>query len=104
MTKKRNKRHPIWNSDHNSFGKYAVVVTALFAVALCFFTSASVIRWIRAGVEIRRQERMMEYYRTDIERMDREIQLLTHDKDSLEKFAREKFHFAAPGEDVYIEE
>ena len=46
----------------------------------------------------------MEFYRRDIERMDREIEALSQNKDSLEKFARENFHFAAPGDDVYIEE
>ena len=35
--------------------------------------------------------------------MDKEIDLLTTNKDSLEKFAREEFHFASPGDDVYIE-
>ena len=34
--------------------------------------------------------------------MDAEIQSLTNSRDSLEKFARETYHFAAPGEDVYI--
>jgi cell division protein FtsB len=34
--------------------------------------------------------------------MNEEIQALTNSRDSLEKFARETYHFAAPGEDVYI--
>ena len=46
----------------------------------------------------------MEEYRRDIGAMDAEIQSLTHSRDSLEKFARETYHFAAPGEDVYIVE
>ena len=28
--------------------------------------------------------------------------MLRSDRDTLEKFARERFHFAEPGEDVYI--
>ena len=44
----------------------------------------------------------MEYYREQIEIMDRDIEELQTNKDSLEKFARERFRFAAPGEDVYI--
>ena len=34
--------------------------------------------------------------------MDAEIQSLTRSRDSLEQFARETYHFAAPGEDVYL--
>jgi cell division protein FtsB len=34
--------------------------------------------------------------------MDKEIGALTGNRDSLEKFARETYHFAAPGEDVYL--
>ena len=34
--------------------------------------------------------------------MDRTIYLLTHDRDSLEKFARENFHFAQKGDDIYL--
>ena len=44
----------------------------------------------------------MERLRNDIDAMDAEIQALTNSRDSLEKFARETYHFAAPGEDVYI--
>ncbi len=44
----------------------------------------------------------MDRLRSDIDAMDAEIQALTNSRDSLEKFARETYHFAAPGEDVYI--
>jgi cell division protein FtsB len=36
--------------------------------------------------------------------MDKAIKDLSCDRDSLEGFAREEFHFAAPGDDVYIDE
>ena len=38
----------------------------------------------------------------EIMRMDSTITKLTGNKDSLEQFARENFHFAVPGEDVYL--
>ena len=41
-------------------------------------------------------------YKKEIGRMDDSINERTTDVDSLEKFARERFHFAAPGDDVYI--
>lgn len=104
MPARRKKRNPFWNDDHYSFSKYAVVVTLLFVVWFGFFARDSVLRWVRAGFEIRRQERRMQVYEAEIAEMDRQVQLLSHDRDSLEKFAREQFHFAAPGDDVYIED
>lgn len=97
------KRNPFWNSDHYSFSKFAVVSTLVFAVILCFFARDNVIRWIRADAEIRAQQKQMLIYRNEIDEMNRQIQMLTHEKDSLEQFAREQFHFAAPGDDVYLE-
>jgi cell division protein FtsB len=44
----------------------------------------------------------MDQLRRDIDAMDAEIRSLTNSRDSLEKFARETYHFAAPGDDVYI--
>ena len=46
----------------------------------------------------------MEHYHLENERMEKRLQLLKNDKDTLEKFAREQFGFAAPGEDVYLVE
>jgi cell division protein FtsB len=36
--------------------------------------------------------------------MDARIESLSSNKDSVEAFARERYHFAAPGDDVYIAE
>ena len=60
------------------------------------------IHWIRAGFEISRQEKMIEMYRQENAELDRRINMMKNDRDTLEKFAREQFFFAAPGEDVYI--
>ena len=53
-------------------------------------------------MDIKAQERAIEQYNAEIEEMDKRINMLKTDKDTLEKFAREHFHFAAPGEDVYV--
>ena len=34
--------------------------------------------------------------------MDKQIRMLSTDRDTLEEFARERFRFAAPDDDVYI--
>ena len=35
------------------------------------------------------------------EELDRRLRMIESNKDSLEKYARETYRFAAPGEDVY---
>ena len=102
MAEKKNKGSLLTRSEHNYFLPFVIIITAIAAVWLLFLSHSSVLNWVRANVEIRRQERQMEKYRSEIDEMDAEIQALTNSRDSLEKFARETYHFSAPGEDVYI--
>ncbi len=104
MAEKKDKGSLLTRSDHNYFVPFVIVITAVAALWLLFFSHSSVLNWVRARWEINRQERQMEEYRKSIEEMDAEIQSLTRSRDSLEKFARETYHFAAPGEDVYLVE
>ena len=60
------------------------------------------VHWIRAGIEINRQEKIIEMYRKENAELDRRVNMIKNDVDTLEKFAREQFRFAAPGEDVYV--
>ena len=102
MARKKEKGNLLTRSDHNYFLPFVIVVTAVAALWLLFLSHSSVLNWVRANIEIRRQERQMDKYRQEIDEMDAEIRALTDSKDSLEKFARETYHFAAPGEDVYM--
>ena len=102
MARKKEKGNLLTRSDHNYFLPFVIVVTAVAALWLLFLSHSSVLNWVRANIEIRRQERQMDKYRQEIDEMDAEIRALTDSKDSLEKFARETYHVAAPGEDVYI--
>ena len=104
MADKKGKGNLLTRSDHNYFLPFVIVVTAVAALWLLFFSHSSVLNWVRASWEIQRQERQMDQYRKEIDAMDAEIQALTNSKDSLEKFARETYHFAASGEDVYLVE
>ena len=102
MEDKKGKGSLLTRSDHNYFLPFVIIITAVAALWLLFFSHSSVLNWVRANWEIQRQERRMDELRSDIDAMDAEIQALTNSRDSLEKFARETYHFAAPGEDVYI--
>jgi len=84
-----------------SFVRYAIVATALFLLFL-FLKKDSIISWVQAGVTLRRQERQIEQYQKENEELERRIQMMTGDRDTLERYAREQFYFAEPGDDVYI--
>ena len=92
------------NKEERSFLRTVIIATSIFLVFICFIKRDNVFRWIAAGVTVHKQEKMIEFYQQDNERLENELKTLTTDRDSLEKFAREKFLFAEPGEDVYIEE
>ena len=91
-------------SDHNYFIPFVIIVTAVVAVFLLFLSHNSVLNWVKATIEVKQQEKEMARLKQEIEEMDNEFKALTTDKDSLESFARETYHFAAPGDDVYIVE
>ena len=90
------------NHEERSFVRYAIISTAIFLLFICVIKRDNLFRWIEAGVTIHKQEKQMEFYEADIARLKDEVKSLTTDKDTLEKFAREKFLFSEPGEDVYV--
>lgn len=94
----------IFNGRHGGFIKFVVWTTALFVLVMMFWPGNNVIHWIKAAVQIHRQEKEIREYKMEIGRMDERIRMLTSDRDTLEKFAREQFNFAEPGDDVYIVE
>ena len=89
--------------EQRSFLRYAIVATALFLLFL-FLKKDSIITWVQAGFTLRRQERQIEQLRQENAEMDRKIRMMKGDRDTLERFAREHFYFAEPGDDVYITE
>ena len=92
------------NHEERSFVRYVIISTAIFLLFICVIKRDNLFRWIEAGVTIHRQEKQKEFYESDIGRLKEEVNSLTTDRDTLEKFAREKFLFAEPGEDVYVQE
>ena len=89
--------------EQRSFVRFAIVITGVFVLFL-FIKKDNLARWIQAGFALGRQERRIEQLKQENERLDGQIRTLSTSRDSLEKFAREEFGFAEPGDDVYIEE
>lgn len=81
-----------------------IVITAIFLALLLFYPGNNLFTWIKTSGQIHRQEKQIRQYELEIMEMDQRIRELTTNRDTLEKFAREKFHFAESGEDVYLTE
>ena len=92
----------IFKGPHRKFAWFVVIVTGIFVFLWIVGPGTTVIHWAKASYEIRRQEKMILEYEQQNAEMDRRINMLKTDKDTLEKFAREQFNFAVPGEDVYV--
>ncbi len=80
-----------------------VVIIALVLLAVSFILKKdNIFRWIQAGRTIKlQQEQIRQLEESNIE-MERQIDNLRNNADSLETFARETYNFAKDGEDVYI--
>lgn len=94
----------LFNGPHGGFFKFAAISTTVFILIMILRPGTNLIRWVRSSIEISRQEKQIEMYNKEIGRMEQRIKMLESDRDTLEKFAREQFHFAEPGDDVYITE
>ena len=84
-----------------SFERTMTIALAI-AVIFIFAKKDNVVRWVEAGFTIRRQNREIEMNAKQIEQMQRTLENLTTNRDSLEKFARERYQFAKKGDDIYL--
>ena len=99
----------IWNKIKNAYtgeGRrfiwFVTVVLVVFVFSWMFGSGNTVFHWIRAKQEIKRQEAQIQEYQRQIKEMDGSIDQRVTDLDTLEKFAREQYHFSESEEDVYI--
>lgn len=92
----------LWNGENKTPVRIATVATVLILAFALFFSPSSVVHWIQAGRQFRQEKRQIEILSAEIRSMDKEIEMLSNDRDTLEEFARRNFGFAAPGDDVYI--
>ena len=87
--------------EQRGFFRFVIVATVIFLIVLVV-KKDSIIRWVQTGFELRRQNRTIEYFQKAIVKLDKEIEGLSTNRDTLENYAREQFLFAEPGDDVYL--
>lgn len=83
--------------------KYFVIIVVLAALlAVTFAPGSNLIQYFIARSQIKSDRQQLEELNAEIEQIDEKINQLKSNPDTLEKFAREQFQFAEPGDDVYI--
>lgn len=99
----------IWQKIKNLYTGENWLFTWFVTLWLLYFTWSwlfgsgnTILHWIDAKKEFRSQNASIEYYQREIDNMDMVLTQRESNCDSLEKFAREQYHFAEPNEDVYI--
>ena len=93
-----------FSGPHRVFAWFSLVLTVFFLGTWIFGPGHTFFHWIKAGMEVHRQEKLIEAYEEENAELDRRINMMKNDRDTLEKFAREQYNFSVPGEDVYIVE
>jgi len=78
---------------------WAIVITLVIA---SFVIKGNLIAYVRASHTIKIQQRQIEKYEAEIKELNKLIDARNTDRDSLETYARERYHFAAEGDDVYL--
>ena len=88
-------------AEQRSLLRVTLVALVCALLFLCLKRD-SLFDWVRGALLVRRQENEIRANDARIREMDATLYSLTNNRDSLERFARERFDFAEKGEDVYI--
>ena len=92
----------LYTGDNRWFTWFVTLWLLYFTWSGLFGSGNTIFHGIEAKEEYRSINASIEYYKNEIDRMDMIIDQRESNLDTLEKFAREQYHFAAPDEDVYI--
>lgn len=92
------KQHPVGKVLLNKY----FLVGLIFVVWICFFDTNNVGQMLRSRRTLRSQRQQIEFYQQEIDKMNRKLEQLKSERDSLEKFAREEYFYHLDGEDVFV--
>lgn len=92
------KQHPVGKVLLNKY----FFVGIIFVVWIFFFDTNNVGQMFRSRRTLRSQRQQIEFYQQEIDKMNRKLEQLKSERDSLEKFAREEYFYHLDGEDVFV--
>lgn len=78
------------------------LTSILFLIWMLFLDRNDIVTQVRHMVSLRGINQDKEYYREEIEKINKDLRELTSNKEQLEKFARENYLMKKEGEDIFI--
>ncbi len=85
-----------------SFKTFVIIVVVIALISIVLLPGSNLIQYFIAKKQLRSDQKLLRELNQEVEQMDAQIKQLKSNPDTLEKYAREQFQFAAPGDDVYI--
>ena len=79
-----------------------VVTTLLFIVWLLFFDQNNMMMQITFKSDLKKLEKDKDFYTKEIEQTKKELEELTTNPKTLEKFAREKYYMKKEDEEIFL--
>lgn len=92
----------MWKKLPKAFRNFYVIAGLIFFVWMLFLDSNDLISRYRLSAKLRALENEKEYYQQKIKEVEQDKNELFGDRESLEKFAREKYLMKKENEDVFI--
>jgi cell division protein FtsB len=92
----------MWKKLPKAFRNFYVITGLIFFVWMLFLDSNDLISRYRLSAKLRALENEKEYYRQKIKEVEQDKHELFGDRESLEKFAREKYLMKKDNEDVFV--
>ena len=85
-----------------AFRNFYVVATGIFLCWMLLLDSNNLIARYQLGAKLSSLEEEKEYYQEKIKEVETDRNALFGDKDSIEKFAREKYLMKKDSEDIFV--
>ena len=79
-----------------------LLISTLLLLIFLLVKKNNIVRWVQSGITLKSQEKTILNYKKEINEIDTQLEMLSSNVDTLETFAREKFNFSKPGDDVYL--
>lgn len=86
------------------FRNFYILTTAFFLIWMLVLDSNNLINRFKLSAKLGTLEREKEYYEEKIKEVEKDRDELFGDRESLEKFAREKYLMKKESEDIFIVE
>ncbi|WP_448519033.1 FtsB family cell division protein [Rhodoflexus sp.] len=81
---------------------FYVIFAGSFLLWMAFFDGNNLYSQYEQRKRINELRQERDFYKTNVDRLEKEIAELNHNPKMLEKFAREKYLMKKPNEDIYI--